>query len=208
LNLDDRYLIWQLVQTRRAYAVIRFDNEFLRGQLGSLAGTWPEAAFCVVDAAKGPGDLLLPDCLWNTDHRLFISSRLKDFLSRQALPDVEFWPIKVIDPTGRPVGQPYFFLHLFNGPDCLDLAASGATRSRILPEKAEKLERLLFVSDPERPLFRPKTFAQITLVQWSLAKAIAQQKFSGFRFMGLFDYGLKGDLPPHPERYKVDALIR
>jgi len=206
LNLDDRYLLWQPVTDKRAYAVSRFDDAFLKKLSGSLAGLWPAGVFCVLNADRGAGGPVLPDSLSYKARRLLVSPRLKAFLAGAAIPDIEYWPIKVIDPTGRALGEPYFFVHLLNAPDCLDLEACGAQQSRILPAMAEKVERLAFKGDPARPLWRPSTFTQVTLVSWPLAEALADAGFSGFRFMGLFDYGLRGDLPPHPQRHKVDAL--
>jgi hypothetical protein len=206
MDLDDRYVIWQLVAMKHAYEVTRFDDAFLKRAPGSLAGIWPAGAFCVLDLSKGFESPVLPDSLMNKERRLLVSPLLKNFLEKAALPNVEYWPIKIMDPTGRVLGDPYYFVHLFNSPDSLDLEASGAKRSRILPGMAEKVERLVFKSDPGRPLSRPKTFTPVTLVSWPLAESLANTGFSGFRFMGLFDYGIKGDLPPHPRRYKVDAL--
>jgi hypothetical protein len=206
MNLDDHYLIWQLVASKRAYVVHRFDDAFLKRVSGSLTGIWPASAFCVMTAETGVEDPVLPDSLFNTDRRLFISPRLKSFLEKAAVSDIEYWPIKVMDRTGRPLSEPYFFVHLMNGPDCLDLEASGATRSRMLPRIAEKIARLEFKSDPDRALYRPGTFSKVALVSWALAEKLASEKFSGFRFMGLFDYGIHGDLPPNPKRHAVDAL--
>lgn len=206
MNLEDRYLIWKPVTTKRAYTVSRFDDAFLRRAPGSLAGLWPAGIFCVLDTEKGVAHPILPDSLWNKDRRLLVSPRLQAALAQAAPPDIEFWPIKIIDPAGRVLGEPYFFVHFLNAPDCLDLEACGATRSRILPAMAEKVERLAFKSDPARPLCRPSTFAQIALVSWPLAETLAAEGFSGFRLMGLFDYGIRGDLPSHPGRHRVDAL--
>jgi len=206
MNVDDRYLVWQLVAGKRTYSVLRWDRDFIKRSSGSLAEIWPAAAFCVLDASPGAGEPLLPDCLLNTEQSLLISSDLKQALVEANVDNVEFWPLKIIDRTGRSLGQPYFFVHLLNTPDCLDLDASGATRSRLFPGMAEKVQRLVFARDPERHLFSPRTFSSVTFLSWELAGLLAKGGFSGFRFMGLFDYGIKGDLPPHPARYKVDAL--
>jgi hypothetical protein len=158
MNLNDRYLIWQPVAVQQAYAVRRFETAFLKRGAGSLSAVWPAGAFCVLDAERRRGDPFLTDSLFNTDHHLLISPRLKKFLERVAGPDIEYWPLKVIDRTGRPLSEPYFFVNFLNAPDCLDLAACGATRSRILPDLAEKVQRLWFKSDPARALCRPYTF--------------------------------------------------
>mgnify|MGYP000063308927 CR=1 FL=1 len=48
--------------------------------------------------------------------------------------------------------------------------------------------------------------ASVVLVRWPLAETLAKEGFRGFRFMGLFDYGIKGDLPANPKRAPVDVL--
>src|SRR5271167_2933602 len=90
MNLDDRYLIWQLVAVKYAYVVSRFDEAFLRRPLGSLKGLWPSGAFCVLDTNEGSGDFALTDSLWNRRGRLFVSPRLKASLAKSAGPDVEY----------------------------------------------------------------------------------------------------------------------
>jgi len=206
MNLDDRYLIWKPVESKRAYSISRFDDAFLKRAPDSLVGVWPDDAFCVVDLERHMRDAFVPDSLLNAGKRLIVSSRLKAALVRASVTDVEYWPIKVIDRTGRPMSEPYFFVHLMNLPDCLDLDASGATRSRMRTSIAEKIERFEFKTDPERPLLRPKPLASVVLVRWPLAETLAKEGFRGFRFMGLFDYGIKGDLPANPKRAPVDVL--
>ncbi len=208
MNLDHNYLIWQRVEVKRGYSVIRFDEEILKRSPESLVGLWAAETFCVLDAERATGDPILTDSLWNRGGRLFISPRLKMALEQAAVPFVEYWPLRIIDRTGRTLGPPYFYAHLLNAPDCLDLEASGAKHSRILPGMAEKIERLVFKEDPKRPLWHPLTFTKVTLASRELAKTLGAEGFTGFRFMGLFDYGKKGDLPPHPSRHAVDALHR
>lgn len=206
LNLDNNYLVWQLVETRYAFALTRFDDGFLKQTPGSLASLWPQGAYGVLEEEPGVSHPFLPDCLFNPQRRLFISPRLKNFLEKLVIADVEYWPLKILDPSGLPLGDPYFYMHLTNPPACLDLVASQATRSRILPGIAEKVKTLNFHSDPDRLLFRPAEFAKVTLVRWDLGEKLADEGFSGFRLMGLFDYGRRGDLPPDPRRHKVDTL--
>ena len=192
MNLDTAYVCWQLVANKRAYTVHRLDEE---------------KNLCIVHPPPRFGrDPRLEDCLMTQDRRLYISGRLKNFLEIFGVPDVEYRRVRVIDGTGLPLDDSYSILHFLNDPDCLDLDACEATRSRILPSKAEKVKRLLFKNDPARPLFQPRHFNKIVLVGWELASIMAKEKFTGFRFMGPFDYGLRGDLPPHPLRHKVDAL--
>ena len=206
MNLDAHYLVWQPVSVKGAYAVLRFDDALLKRTEGTLSENWPAEAFCVVDTERGTEEPVLLDFLSNRDRRLIVSGRLKLFLEKKALPEVEYLPVRIIDRIGKRLDDAYFVVRLLNGPDSLDLDASGATRSRILPSKADKVQRLVFKSDPARALFSPGNFNKVSLVSWELAQALAEEGFSGFRFMGLFDYGLHGDLPPHSQRFTVDAV--
>jgi hypothetical protein len=199
-------LIWQLVSVKGALYVHRFDDPNSKKAEKDVAGSWPNNAFCVVHADRGVKDALLTDCLWNPEGRLFISARLKGCLVRVGVTDVEFLPLKIIDRTGRLIDPDYSLIHFRNAPDCLDLEASGATRSRAIRSKAETLERLVFKSDPGRLLFRPLTYSKVTLVSLALAETMANEGFSGMRFMGLFDFGIRGDLPPNSQRFAVDTL--
>ena len=146
ITLDDRYLIWQLVDFKHAYRVGRFDE-----------------TTCILESGRTRSPKL-EDCLMNSAHKLFVSARLKDALERMSVPDVEYSPRKIIDRTGRVLSDPYYALTLLNSPDCLDLDASGATRSRILPGVAEKVKTLAFKNDPGKLLWHPQTFKKVILI--------------------------------------------
>jgi hypothetical protein len=199
-------LTWELVAVKGASAIHRFDDQMLGNPEAEVGALWSAQAFCVVTREDGVKEVQLTDCLWNAERRLFVSPRLKQSLQTAGVTDVEYLPLKVIDRTGRVLHSSYYFLHFRNAPDCLDLDASGAKRSRAIPSKAERLERLAFKNDPGRALFRPSTYGKVTLMSWSLAEALAATGFTGMRFMGLFDFGIKGDLPPNAQRFRVDTL--
>jgi hypothetical protein len=207
MDLDSIYLCWQGVASKQAYYVRRWDDACLNPAPDKpLAALWPAKVFCLVDREDLSRKPVLNDYLVNAEQRLVVSGRLKTFLQNAGVPDVEYLPVQVIDPSGLRLDDSYSIVHTLNSPDCLDLDACGARRSRVVPSKAEKIQRIVFKQDPERALFRPGNFNKITLVSWTLAEAIAAHGFTGFRFMGLFDYGFSGDLPPNPKRAPVDAL--
>lgn len=193
-------LIWQLVAVKGASAIHRFDEP--------SPSAWPANAFCVMTREAGVKEAVLTDCLWNAEQRLFVSGRLKNTLEAAGVTEVDYLPLKVLDRTGKVLDPAYFFIHCRNAPDCLDLEASGAKRSRAIPSKAESLQQLVFKSNPARALFRPSTYHKVMLVSWPLAETLADAGFSGMRFMGLFDFGFKADLPPNPHRSRVDALCK
>ncbi len=199
-------LSWRLVEVQGAFYVHRFDDSLIRKAEKDVAPSWPANAFCVVDADGPLKEARLTDCLWNNSAQWFVSARLKECLERAGVTEVDYLPLKIIDRSGRVLDPHYFLIHFRNAPNCLDLEASGAKRSRAIPSKAETLERLVFNKEPNRALFRPLTYSKVTLISWPLAETMADVGFSGLRFMGLFDFGLKGDLPPNPQRFAVDAL--
>jgi hypothetical protein len=214
-DLKSPYLCWQGVASRKFYAVQRWDDVLSKNPAGPpfflsddkpLAARWPARVVCVVESTVRSGKPTLPDYLMNSEQWLAISGPLRACLEKAGVPDVEYLPVQVIDPTGLPLSDSYSIAHTLNSPDCLDLKASGATQSRVIPSKAEKIQRIVFKNDPGRPLFRPSKFGKITFVSWALAETLADHGFTGFRFMGLFDYGHPGDLPPHPKRAPIDAL--
>ena len=55
--------------------------------------------------------------------------KFKEFLELSDVTDVQYLRLKVIDRTGKVLDPCYYLLHFVNAPDCLDLEASGATRS-------------------------------------------------------------------------------
>jgi hypothetical protein len=216
-NLKSPYLVWQGVASPQAYAVRRWDDALGKNPGGAplylssdepLAARWPKKVMCLVDHEHRQNQPVLQDFLVNAEQWLVVSGRLKTFLENANVPDVEYLPVQVIDPTGLPLDENYVIVHLLNSPDCLDMQASGAKLSRVVPNKAERILRIALKNDPGRPLFRPSTFGKLTLVSWALAEAIADHGFSGFRFMGFFDYEWIGDLRPHPKRAPIDALCK
>ncbi len=209
------YLCWKGVASDKAYAVYRWDDALGKNPSGPalslasdepLAARWPAKVMCLVKSSHAYKKPVLPDYLMNTGEWLVISGRLRAFLENADVRDIEYLPVHVIDPTGLPLDTSYSIAHTLNSPDCLDMTRSGAKPGRLIPAKAEKIQRIVLKNDPARSLFRPATFSKVTLLSWALAEAMAEHGFTGFRFMGLFDYGITGDLSANPERAPVDAL--
>src|SRR5688572_30199725 len=151
-QLDSRYLCWQGVASKQAYSVYRWDEALdkrgggvdlnLKGDT-PLAGKWPASPFCLVDRELYPKKANLQDSIVNAENLLVISSRLRKCLEAASVTDVEYLPVRVIDPSGLLLDDSYSIAHTLNSPDCLDLDASGAKRSRVMPSKAEKIQRIV-----------------------------------------------------------------
>src|ERR1035438_3585412 len=110
MNFESRYFCWEPVASKREYRVKRMDDA---------------SHSCIVDIDSSHKNPVLPDHLFNSQRRLYVSRRLKECLEKNAVPDVEYLRIKVIDPTGLLLDDAYFIVRFLNAPTCLDLDASG-----------------------------------------------------------------------------------
>src|ERR1039457_4830923 len=84
-----------------------------------LAGLWTESLPCTLEGGNPKRPLLL-DNISNTQRLLIISKRLKACLEKQAVPDVEYLPLTLLDDKERVASDSYFIAHLLHRPDCLD----------------------------------------------------------------------------------------
>jgi hypothetical protein len=138
-----------------------------------------------------PHDTLLVDNLINTGMATVVSLRLKRFLEQRGLKKVEYLSVTILDHRGRPASRDYFMVHPIDPVDCLDQVKSGVRYSAIDPETIQEVKRLVIDEsrlDPERELFRPKSFYQVTFATRALAKAVDAQGFIGTRWVELANY--------------------
>lgn len=138
-----------------------------------------------------PQDRGLPDCIDNVKDALLVSERLHAFLSAAALPKVEFLPVAIVDPEGRPVSRTYVVVHPVEPVDCVDLEASVYGQSEIVAGKLQDVAKL--VLDPsrvplDRPLFRARGLTRAVFVERSFADAIRREGFSGVGWAEIEDF--------------------
>lgn len=134
----------------------------------------------------------LTDSPPNTSSVVVASGRLADFFRQQNVPDVEYLPVTILDPSGAPTPAPYWILHPVHPVDCLDLDGAGARYSAILPGEIAQVERLRLHEDrvpPEKVFFRARSFTRVVLVRRALADAISARGFTGIDWMALDRYG-------------------
>jgi hypothetical protein len=139
-----------------------------------------------------PTNLLLQDCVLNSDMCIVVSERLKNAVEALAPPLVEYLPVAIIDHKKRKVPQRYFIVHPVDPVDCIDRDASGAEMDEILdPAAIESVQKM--VLDPalipaDRSLFRLKHYWGAVVARRDLAEALSKGGFSGLRWLELDRY--------------------
>jgi hypothetical protein len=154
------------------------------------AADWTGEAVFRMDP-ESPHDMALADSLENSFLLLVVSERLADLVAARRPPDVEALPVTVLDHRGRPARQTYRILHPTHPVECLDIARCGAERSELDPESINAVERLALDAarlDPERLIFRPLGFYDVTLVRRDLAQAITDAGITGVCWIEVRDY--------------------
>jgi len=131
---------------------------------------------------------ILPDNVITTNSCLIISVRLKEFLISRKTIDVEYLPMSLVDEKERKIPGQLILVHPVNDPDCLDIAKSKPTYNIIKETEIEKLQHIVFHSDPRRDLFRINNFHCQTFVSRSLAEAIHKAGFTGVQFWEVKGY--------------------
>jgi hypothetical protein len=134
----------------------------------------------------------MPDSLMNMASLIVVSRRLREFLEKKTLPNVEYLPITVINHKDRVESAEYSIVHAVDSPDCLDRGASGPVHSAIIPTNVMSVDTLILDPskiDPKVPLFRIKDFGYPCIVARPLAEEILQAGFTGTAFGELARYG-------------------
>jgi hypothetical protein len=139
-----------------------------------------------------PTNLLLQDCVLNSDMCIVVSERLKQALEALAPPLVEYLPVAIIDHKGRKLPQPFFIVHPVDPVDCIDRDASGAEMDEILdPDSIESVQQMVLDESriPDgRSLFRLKHYWGAVVARRELADALSAGGFSGLRWLELDQY--------------------
>lgn len=140
---------------------------------------------------RHPRDIALTDNLINLGRLIVASARLKDFLQARGLKNVEYLPVSIINHKGRVASKDYFVVHPIVPQDCLDLQASGARYSHIIPSDVASVQKLVIDParvDPDVSLFKLKSYGPPTLIRRQLAEEILQAGFRGVAFLELDEY--------------------
>jgi len=190
--IESKYVIWDYDVVKKCCTVEKIvnltDDDYQLREDTVLGEAFTRAAsFQLADVdPKGP---VLPDNLINTDMALIVSPRLKDFLNAKQLSDVEYLPFGLVDAKDKKIPGTLFYVHVLNNPDCLDREKCDVTRySGSDKDRIDRMNHIVFKSNPKRDLFRAKGYRREFFVSRSLAEAIHQAGFTGVRFWEIKGY--------------------
>ncbi len=167
----------------------------------SLAHRFPkDATYRLIPDSNGA----LPDNLSNSDGQVVISLRLREFLDKQKVTNVELLPVRIGDAGGKILAT-YFIAH----PVRLQLTAwdSAASECTWKDHRVVKIERLVIDAERlQRPgsLFRVHIVDRPVFVARALAGKISAAGFTGLRFVEIDDYRLAEDAAPGLEQLRAD----
>lgn len=129
-----------------------------------------------------PTNNFLPDSVTSTANITIISKKLKDFLESREIPDVEYFPITILDHRNNPVEAIYFIANPINNIDCLDIDACSPRWCEFDSEWMRKVKKLAIIPEKvpsERELFRPRHYDGNPIINKTLADALEKEGFTG-----------------------------
>jgi hypothetical protein len=191
--MADNYLIWTYKSVDGACVLGEFAgvDDTRRLQEGEPYGDDFPSAAALHMHPDYPKDLLLVDNLLNSDYLQVVSAKLRDFLQKQKLADVEYLPVSIIDHRGRVASKDYSILHTLRPVDCIDRAKSDFKESRIVPGRISRFKKLVLDEakvPAGRQLFGLKNFGLIAMVGAALAKKLDAEKFTGLGWTSVAKY--------------------
>jgi hypothetical protein len=131
-----------------------------------------------------PKDVTLTDYIQNQEGVLLAGPRLVSFLRSQALPDVEFLPVSILDHKGRVASTEYAIVHCCRVIDCVDQEKSDFKWNG-LEKPSMSVSRMVLKSDTlgeNDRLIRPKFVPGKVLYRADLREALHEQRFTGLAF--------------------------
>ncbi len=146
-------------------------SELRRGT--KLQAVWSRGSVNLTGACDG-----LPDSFSSP---FIVSRRVRDWLSGQALADVELLPVNVVNTKAEVVSGDFFYVR---PPmiDCVDLEMSHATINTIDNWSVQAAKGLVLregAVPPTVSLFRPERLPSTVVIRVALADALRAQGFSG-----------------------------
>jgi hypothetical protein len=148
-----------------------------------VAAEWPEDVVFRMNP-ESPTNIALVDHISNHEGMLLASPRLRDFLRDQALPDLEFLKVAIIDHKGRVAADDYSVVNCCRVVDCVDQKSSEFKWDG-LDNPSMEMERM--VLDPatvgaDDRMIRPRYVPALVLYRMDLVEAIRDRKFTGVGF--------------------------
>lgn len=148
-----------------------------------VADEWP-ADMSFRMNPENPTNVALVDSVSNHESMLLASPRLRDFLRDQALPDLEFLKVAILDHKGRVAADDYSVINCCRVVDCVDQKNSQFEWDG-LDNPSMEMERMALdpaaLGEDDR-MIRPRYVPGLVLYRMDLVEAIRAAKFTGVGF--------------------------
>ena len=149
----------------------------------AVADEWP-ADMSFRMNPENPTNVALVDSVSNHESMLLASPRLRDFLRDQALPDLEFLKVAILDHKGRVAADDYSVINCCRVVDCVDQKNSQFEWDG-LDNPSMEMERMALdpaaLGEDDR-MIRPRYVPGLVLYRMDLVEAIRAAKFTGVGF--------------------------
>jgi hypothetical protein len=155
-----------------------------------LAATFPADVALHMDP-DFPNDLLLPDSVGNSLQLNVASQRLADVLRAEALPELEYLPLTIVDHKGRVASATHVIVHPVGLVDCIDLEQSVYKPNSIVPGKLSRVKKLVLDAarvPPGRMVFKCKGYGEPTIIRKALAAKLMAHGFTGLAALDITRY--------------------
>lgn len=191
--MSSTFLVWRPGSYEDGICVLQgtegVENSFeIKEGVSRLAG-WPTDASAPMDKSF-PKDIGLADSLIGCIH-VVISKRVRAFLEGEAVENVEFLPITIVNHKGRIASKDYFILNPLQSVDCIDMGASQAEKDSLDPGMIQGVNQLVLREDAvpkDAMVFRTKYWPGKILIRRDLADRMNEAGLTGLYFIEPAEY--------------------
>lgn len=187
------YVIWKCGIVRNAVVLkklVNVEKQYqLRDGVSRMEGFRLDAVYTM--DPDYPDNTLLVDNLFNTASRIVASARLQNFLRKQKVQHVEYLPVTILNPKGKPHSKEYAIVHPVGLIDCIDLDNSKFDWSTIVETEIDEIYNMVLkpgAIPADRLLFKAQRYPNVIYARRDLATAIDSEGLTGIRWIEVSNY--------------------
>ena len=157
----------------------------------SVANEWPDDVQFQMDMGLKK-QIKLPDLVENMSSVLVVSPKLRDFLIKEKVSNLEFLPVTILNHKGRVATDDYLVMNTLGVQDCIDKDKSKITWNKIVTDQITDIENLTIIEsniEKDAQIFRAKGLVDVLFVREDLANKIVADGFDTVEIWDISDYG-------------------
>ncbi|MCK5023259.1 MAG: SMI1/KNR4 family protein, partial [Candidatus Aenigmarchaeota archaeon] len=185
--LESEFLIWQ--DDHNDYIAyidgpVNVPESYMLGEGISFEKQWSSHARYETDMeTENSLYINLGDCMH--DYPPVISNRLKCFLEKNNVSDIEFLPVRIRDSKRKQLAADYYVMNPVGVIECINIESSQVKWNTIDTDMISSCEKLV-LDEHAIPsgiqIFRPKHMSHLILIRKKLAIKILESEFTGLSF--------------------------